>query len=235
MLISISGVDCAGKSTQIERLREYFISQGKTCEVVWYRPGYSKRMQRSKRVVRFGLHLIRQVAGVFRRVPGGVFPKACALHVESDEKKRGSKVPAPLWLTSAILDAMVEWGVSLRLQMKKNDVVICDRYFEDGRLDLHFRYPQYSFAEPIFQAIRAVIPEPDCAFLLWLPYETVLERAEAKREPFPDSSHTRKLRYRAYDFLRDDEQFQVIDARGSVVEVHQKILDAVSLVQKKSD
>ena len=36
-MISISGIDCCGKSTQIELLCEELKSKGRKCEVVWSR------------------------------------------------------------------------------------------------------------------------------------------------------------------------------------------------------
>ena len=51
----------------------------------------------------------------------------------------------------------------------------------------------------------------------------MLERAEKKNEPFPDSPETRKLRWRAYDFMRDEDRVQSVDVSGTIEESHEKI------------
>lgn len=237
MIIAFSGVDCAGKSTHIRLLQEYLISKGKSCTVLWYRPGYSKEMQKCKDVV-------RRVHGLYRlcrRLPERWFKP----HAESEAVVNGGessagevdvkrlealadeplRLPPPLWLITAFIDTVFQWGVKLRALEARYDVVICDRYFEDARLDIAFKYPEYMMSEALFAPLKKAMPKPDVALLLWLPYEVVCQRALSKNEPFPDSPTARAMRYRAYEFLADDGEFSVIDATGSVEETHRQILD----------
>lgn len=51
-MISISGIDCCGKSTQIELLCEELKSKGQKCEVIWSRGGYTPGIQAVKRFFR---------------------------------------------------------------------------------------------------------------------------------------------------------------------------------------
>ena len=51
-MISISGIDCCGKSTQIELLCEELKSKGRKCEVVWSRGGYTPGIQVVKGIFR---------------------------------------------------------------------------------------------------------------------------------------------------------------------------------------
>ena len=251
MIIAFSGVDCAGKSTHIRCLEEYFVSQGKTCKILWYRPGYSKELQLCKAWIRGGYRICKRGIGAAKRLLSKALPnRACAVaadlqgnideaqasHVVEAQTSRVSdvqdaagtlKLPPPLWLVTAFIDTVLQWGVVLRAQASRYDVVICDRYFEDAKLDIAFKYPQYVFAESLFEPIRRAIPRPDVALLLMLPFETVCERSDAKNEPFPDSPKIRALRYRAYEFLADDGVYRVIDSTGSIEETHRRIIAAI--------
>ncbi len=221
MIIAFSGVDCAGKSTQIELLRQYYLSRGMTCTVFWYRPGYSRELECCKSWVR---NVYGGVRGLKRHLsgnPGNSASDAAAGGMNDS----GKRIIPPVWMVTALLDSALQYALKLRLLARKYDVVICDRYVCDGRLDIVFKYPEMFWPETVFEMMSVLFPKPDVSFLLWLDYETVKERAEAKNEPFPDDDRTRYLRWRAYDFLRDDGGMCVIDSRVPVEEAHRRILE----------
>ncbi len=222
MIITLSGVDCAGKSTHIELIRQYFISQGKTCTVFWYRPGYSHEVQSVKNV-------IRKAASLGRRVKQFVTPKKPENSHET-AVAHALTVPPPVWLTTAITDSFLQWAIKLRILEHRYDVVICDRYVHDACLDLTFKYPDIMWGEAIFKALSLSFPKPSCQILLWLPHDMMLERAAKKQEPFPDSQEVRDLRWHAYDHLsrmQSIEDLHVIDASGTIDQTHAAIRAAI--------
>ena len=234
MLISISGVDCAGKSTQIELLRQHFISLGKTCTVFWYRPGYSVEMQDVKKVVRLLMNSACWMKGGFDLWLHKDKPLDTKANDQNSASSQSVKIPAPLWLSTAILDTAIQWGLKLRYLCRKYDVVICDRYVEDARLDLMLKYPQFTWTESVMQSIAKVLPKPDFAFLLWISADEMIQRAQIKQEPFPDDEHTRQMRYRAYEFIADQDHITLVDASCTVEETHRKIIEYLGQSQQES-
>lgn len=221
MIIAFSGVDCAGKSTQIELLRQHYLSRGMTCTVFWYRPGYSRELECCKSLAR---NVYSGVRGLKRRLSGNSADSASEGGT-GEMRASGKRLIPPVWMVTALVDSALQYALKLRLLARKYDVVICDRYVCDGKLDIVFKYPEMFWPETIFEMISGLFPKPDVSFLLWLDYETCKARAEAKHEPFPDDDRTRYLRWRAYDFLRDDGCMCVIDTRVSVEEAHHRILE----------
>ena len=50
MIIVFSGVDCAGKSTQIELLKKEFLGQGIESQSLWSRGGYTPGFELLKKL-----------------------------------------------------------------------------------------------------------------------------------------------------------------------------------------
>lgn len=218
MIISFSGVDCAGKSTQIELLRQYLISIGKTCTVFWYRPGYSQEMQFAKNMLRKAVSLCKKINhGTESLHPSESIPKI------DQEKRANPTIPPSLWIGTALADTALQWAVKLRMLEHRFDVVICDRYIDDAYLDLVFKYPSHTWGKPALQALAPLFPKPDVSMLLMLPYDEVKKRADAKNEPFPDDDETRKKRYEAYKSM-NPSHLAVIDAARDIMEIHREII-----------
>ena len=213
MLIAFSGVDCAGKSTQIRLLEQYFISRGKTCKVLWYRPGYSGELQICK-------NKARQLANILRRT---LHPSHTASHLSSSSNR--ATPPASVWVPMAAIDTCLQWGLKLRLLMRRYDVVICDRYVEDACFDIRFKYPDFHAPSVLFAHLKHLMPRPDHAFILTLDHDEMLARVARKNEPFPDDEAVRDARYRLYMALPGCH----IDAGGSIQHTHDLILDALEL------
>ena len=51
-MISFSGIDCGGKSTQIEKIDAYFKEKGKKCKVIHSRGGYTPLLEFVKTLIR---------------------------------------------------------------------------------------------------------------------------------------------------------------------------------------
>ena len=172
MIIVFSGIDGAGKSTQIDLLKEQIAEQGPPVSSVWSRGGYTPGFELLKKFIRiiFGK----------RSIPSG--------RNEKRDKTMSNSLVSRLWLMIAMLDLLVLYAITIRIKSLLGEVVICDRYLGDTFIDFSLNFPGSNFEEMWLWKILVVIsPKPDVGFLFILPVKESIHRSRLKNEPFPDS------------------------------------------------
>lgn len=209
ILITISGIDGSGKSTQITGLQAFLQMAGVRHETIWYRPGYSGLLDRVRALVR------------------SATPGALPASHDSPARERAFSRPgvSEAWIAIALADLLGQYAARIRLLLRKGLTVICDRYLEDAHLDFSFRFPQYRF-DPVFEVLARVCPRPDLAFCLYVSREEMERRTRSKAEPFPDPDDVRIRRYQAYQRLRS--RFTAVDANRSIDEVQDTLRSHVA-------
>jgi len=211
MIIAFSGIDCAGKSTQIALLEERLRQESRSVEVRWYRPGYSQELDALRRLLR------RRSSVLPPPGPGQARERAF-----SKPWVRG------VWLTMATLDTLWTYGVRLRLARLLGRTIICDRYVSDAVLDLHLRFPERVALDGILsRLLHSLCPRPRLHVLLHLSIEEAQRRQREKREPFPDDERIFRVRHAAYAQWSADGPLTVIDASGGIDEVAAEIASLV--------
>ena len=201
MIITVSGIDCAGKSTQLERLRDRLIAHGTSPRMMWFRPGYSRELDGLRAVV--------------RRLRPGLLPRADEGAAESASREAVFERPGVRkgWVAMALVDTWIQYVLKLRAYHLMGETILCDRYLFDARLDLELRFPELSErAERAFGILESLAPRPDHAFMLMLSFEEMTARMEAKDEPFPDPEDVRRTRFERYLIAGARAGFTVIDA-----------------------
>ena len=212
MIISLSGIDCAGKSTQLDRLQAALTERGHDVRRVWFRPGYSPLMDSMRARV--------------RRVRPSSMPRSTAPKARARAFSRPGVSQA--WVAMAIVDTIINLGAHVRWLSLRGATVLCDRYIEDAILDLTLRFPDLVAADgKLRRTLVAACPTPDAAFLLQLSREEVARRAAIKNEPFEDAPEVRATRYDAYMRLAKEGRFSVIDAAQPIEAVTRALLDAL--------
>jgi thymidylate kinase len=214
MIVTFSGVDCAGKSTQIARLRESLAARGHDPRVVWFRPGYSPELDALRRLV--------------RRLRPGALPSAD----QPADRARAFSRPGVrgTWIAMAVGDTLLQYALKLRADHLLGRSLICDRWLDDAALDLRLRFPELApRVDPGLRAVRALCPTPDASFLLMLPHAEMLRRMDVKQEPFPDAPEIRDRRFSAYATLAASGRFHVLDAARSIEAIHSEILATLRL------
>lgn len=201
LIVSFSGIDGAGKSTQIQRLREYLASHGVPV----------KELTFWDNVVMFP----RLRAGFSRRVlqsDGNIgTPEKPASRRDKNTQN------APLLFGRSVLhlfDVTNLRRIVTKVKSENTGVVIFDRYIYDqlAALPLHSWWAR-AFAKLLLR----IAPKPDLSYVL----DADPEVARARKPEYP-LDFMRKYRS-SYLRLRDMAHLQLI-APGDVDEVHREIV-----------
>lgn len=210
MIIAFSGLDGAGKSTQIKLLEEYLLSSGKAVKYIWARGGYTP-----------GFNMLK---GILRKAKVGGLPPAGI----SKERTKGFSTPwkRKVWLYLAIADMVLLYAIMVRVKSWLGTNVIADRWIDDTELDFELNFPEEKVASWwTWKLLRWLSPKPDTAFLLTIPIEVSMQRSLQKNEPFPDSRAV--LENRLVRYLRFEGEWIHIDGTLPINMIHRKIIDSI--------
>lgn len=213
VLIAFSGVDYAGKSTQIDMLESRLAAQNAASRVTWFRPGYGPELDALRRLIR------------------GVRPGAIPAPGRSAARERTFRRTGvgEAWVVMACLDTLLQYAVKIRRQVDRGQIAICDRYVRDALIDLELRFPAVMCrAGRLVRSVMMACPEPDFHFLLMLDERTILERHQSKREPFPDSDGIRGRRLEAYRKWAEEGSATVLNAGRSREAIHAEVVAALA-------
>lgn len=206
-VISFSGVDCSGKSTQISAAIEGMRRRGEKFFYLWLRVGYTPLFCALK-------NFVRRLSGE-GRIPQG----------QSIERDRflSSGWKRSLWLHLAFADMAFQTAVRVRLLRFLGYKVLCDRYIEESEMDLILNFGEPAAQLAAWKVVKAIAAKPDLRILLDLPFEESLRRSILKQEPFPDHEEKRRRRALLYDTLKLRADYCVIDARMNIPQISAQI------------
>lgn len=197
LFIVFSGLDCSGKSTQIEILRQKSLRKGDKTLVFWSRGGYTKGFQLLKNLL--------------RALVGKKLPKS-GNSVQRD-KALSNPTISRIWLTIAMLDLIFYYSIYLRWKSILGYNVICDRYLMDTSIDFKLSYAKSKTEDWILWKILCYCAKkPDFHFVSTIPVSESVIRSKFKYEPFPDSPETLAKRLEIYnEFLKNCQNLIFID------------------------
>ena len=203
-LIALSGIDGAGKSTQLDLIKKNLESNNQKVISLWTRGGNTPGINLAK-------NFLRKIAG--KKLP------ASGRSSKRDEML-GNFWIQRLWLTLAIIDLMRIYGINIRLFLFTGNFVVCDRYLWDTLIDFKIMFPKIQIENWfIWKLLVWVSQVPKKSVLLIIPEKISEERCAKKYEPFPDTPKRRATRFRLYKNASKNGYWDVIDATKSVNQV----------------
>lgn len=211
-LIVFSGIDGAGKSTQIANLSSTLTGQGRRTVCLWSRGGYTPLFHATKVAA-------RKLLGK-KVIPTG--------RTEARTKTLGKGWVQNVWLILALADLALLYGIYVRWLRWSGRVVIADRYLYDTWIDFTLNFPKSGFQNWfLWKFVTWVTPTPDHSFLLLIPVEHSLVRSRQKFEPFPDSEETLRQRLEYYQNLKQDKTWKAIDCLRPIDDISEEIRSTV--------
>lgn len=209
LLIAFSGLDCAGKSTQIDLLRKHITALGLKQVYLWIRGGYTPGFNAAK-------NLLRRASGN-KIVPK---PGPSQKRAQAFQKKGVRR----WWLRFALLDLMWLLGVQARWWRWRGHVVICDRYLLDTLIDFRLNFPQEKVEDWwSWRLLCKIAPQPDVGFMLLIPVEESLKRSRQKNEPFPDPPDVLATRLQQYKKISEQGNWRMLDGQLPVETLSSRI------------
>lgn len=209
MIISFSGIDSCGKSTQIGLLENYFNKKNIRFKNIWSRGGYTNWFEFIKQVAR--------KLSFNKLPPSGVNEKRTEMFKNSKFQK--------IWLSIALLDLMRLYAITFRLNYLLGYSIICDRYLWDTYIDFKLAFPDINLEKYIlWKILYRVAVKPDVSIIITISPEESWKRSVLKKEPFSETLEIRKERDILYKRLvKGNKWMWVINGEDSIGSIWQKI------------
>lgn len=168
LLISVSGMDGAGKSSATEAIERHLRAAGVDAAIAWYRIG-----EEAEQLNRIALPVKR----LLRRSVTIADPIASRSPTETvkrqDPRVASGRLGPVAWTWIVIVIALGVQSYRRTARLRRTGNVVCDRWTCDSLVDLDVRYGRHRLAAWL---LRTAVPRPDLGFLLAIDAETAAAR-----------------------------------------------------------
>jgi len=171
-IIAFSGLDGAGKSTQINLLKNKLIDNGNKVLVFWSRGGYTPGFQKLKDILRFILKSKISKPG----------------KTKSREQALKQGIISKMWFSIALIDLIFFYSIYLRIKYLLGFHIILDRFIIDTEIDFKLNFPNVNYRNYLlWKILKKTSIKPHVNLILLISVEESKKRSLTKNEPFPDS------------------------------------------------
>lgn len=219
MVISFSGIDSAGKSTQIDLLKKYCEGHGIKYTVKWSKARATPCVEFIKRIVRRDKHMSHEEK----------LQKRELVFANTRRKK--------LLLFASLFELCFYWGVYFRILKIKYPCLILDRYIWDSYVEVKTDFYGVNFDKwLLWKLLTRVSLKPDRSILLTVPMEVSLARDVDKTDTTVenpaviDSIKRKTEKINTYFRLIEEGRWDsIIDGTRSREDVHDEVMKIVCL------
>jgi len=215
MIVSFSGIDSAGKTTQIDLLYGYCKSSGVSVKKVWSKARGTPGVLLLKQLVRRDKKMNTEEKAEYRK---NVF--------ESPRKQK-------LLYVASMLDLCWYWGIYYRILGLARKILICDRYLWDSYVELKQDFPCVDIDRSnLWKMVKWLAPRPKVSFVFVIPAEVSLARDHQKNAAGIEDIEVKKKKIDTYmSCVAENRWTHVMDGMDTIENLHLQVLKALGLAQ----
>ncbi len=214
MLVSFSGIDSAGKSTQIDMLCRYCDRKGIGYRKVWSKARGTPGVLFIKELVRKDKNMNSKEKAEYRE------------NVFNNPRKRN------LLYIASMLDLCWYWGIYYRLLNLKNRLVICDRYLWDTYVEIKEKeFKDIDIDQSfLWRMVKFFAPTPHKSFVFVIPAEESLRRDHQKNAAGIEDLDTKEKKIACYmQCVQNGCWTDVMNGLETIDDLHKKVLDTIGI------
>lgn len=208
MIVSFSGIDSAGKTTQIDLLMKYCEEHRIKAKKVWSKARGTPGVLALKELLRRDKGLSAEEKAEYRK-----------------EVFQNPKKEKMLYIAS-MLDLCWYWGIYYRILGMTNRYLVCDRYLWDTYVEINCDFAGVNIERSIlWKLVRTLAPKPTVSFVFVVPAEVSLTRDRQKNAAGIEMLDTKKKKIDLYlKCIRENRWTNVMNGMDTIDELHEQVL-----------